>query len=141
MNTQAAGTFIEGYRSTFESMVVQAIVEGFTFPCQADGVSVTTVPDAAAWTASIARIAGAYRLLGVVTAAVESLRVVEVTPGIAHAIVHWHLLQVAGTEVYGFTASYTLVDTSAGPRIAGVAHDEGPKLQRALAAAGSGRPA
>ena len=34
MNTQAAAPFIEGYRSTFESMVVQAIVEEFTFPCQ-----------------------------------------------------------------------------------------------------------
>jgi hypothetical protein len=62
------------------------------------------------------------------------LRVVEVTPGIAHAVVHWLLKDAAGGSIYAFTASYTLVDSAVGPRIAVIAHDEAPKLSRALAA-------
>jgi hypothetical protein len=145
MDTTAAEAFIDGYRSTFESRDVAAIADRFAFPCQvigqADGVTVVVVPDVATWTASIERIVGAYRLLGVVSAVIESLQVVEVTPGIAHAVVRWNLKDAAGGSIYAFTASYSLIDTAAGPRITAIAHDEGPLLARAVAAAASARPA
>jgi len=141
----AAEAFIDAYRRTFESFDVDAITACFTFPCQvvgqADGVGVASVPAPEAWRPQVERIVGAYRLLGVRSAAVESMRIVEVTPGIAHAIVRWALQALDGSPVYAFTASYTLVDTSGGPRIAAIAHDEGPKLQFALARAQAGRPA
>ena len=143
MDTATAEAFIDGYRSTFESRDVAAIAERFTFPCQvigqADGVTVVVVPDAEVWKASIERIVGAYRLLGVVGATIEELRVVEVTPGIAHAVVRWLLADATGGPIYAFTASYTLIDTAAGPRITAIAHDEGPLLAGALAALGSAR--
>ena len=145
MDTTAAEAFIDGYRATFESRDVAAIAERFTFPCQvigqADGVTVAVVPDVAAWTTSIERIVGAYRVLGVASAVIEALQVVEVTPGIAHAVVRWNLLDSAGGSIYAFTASYTLIDSAPGPRIAAIAHDEGPLLAQALAAAGPLRPA
>ena len=147
MDRQAAEAFIEGYRATFETMDVSAITDRFVFPChvagQAGEVSVASVPDVAVWTASIERIVGAYKLIGIASAAVESLRVVEVTPGIAHAVVRWNLRDADGGTVYAFNASYTLVDTAGGPRIAAIAHDEGPKLQMAMAKAKAnpGRPA
>jgi hypothetical protein len=145
MDRQTAEAFIEGYRATFETMDVSAITDRFAFPChvagQAGEVSLASVPDVAVWTASIERIVGAYGLIGVASAAIESLRVVEVTPGIAHAVVHWALRDAAAGPVYSFTASYTLVDTADGPRIAAIVHDEGPKLQMAMAKARAGRPA
>jgi hypothetical protein len=145
MDQRTAEAFIKGYRATFESMDVPAITDRFVFPChvagQAGEVSVTSVPDATAWTASIERIVGAYRVIGIASAAIESLRVVGVTPGIAHAVVRWGLRDAVGGPVYSFTASYTLVDTADGARIAAIVHDEGPKLQMALAKSRAGRPA
>lgn len=145
MDQLAAEEFIEDYRATFETMDAAAIARKFTFPChvvaQADGVSVTSVPDETAWTAVIERIVGAYQVIGVASASVESLRVVEVTPGIAHAVVRWGLRDAAEGAVYAFSASYLLVDAGGVVRIAGVAHDEGPKLQAAVTGAVTARPA
>ncbi len=145
MDQKSVEEFIEDYRTTFEAMDAAAITARFTFPCQvigeADGVTIASVPDAAVWAASISRIVGAYQLLGVASAGVESLRVVELTAGTAHAVVEWQLRRASGDPVYSFTASYTVVDTGAGARIAAIVHDEGPKLAAAVAAASAGRPA
>jgi hypothetical protein len=145
MDEQAAAEFLDGYRSAFESLDVAAISAGFTFPCQVIGqgkaVTVNSVANAEQWSASIARIVDAYRVLGVASASVASLQVVPVTSGCAQATVTWNLEDAHGGPVYSFTASYTLVDTDAGPRIAAIVHDETPKLMQALAHAGQGRPA
>ncbi len=141
MDQQAAEAFIDDYRRTFQSLDAAAITGAFTFPCQvvgdADAVTVATVPTAELWNASIERIVGAFRLLGVTSAAIESLQVVTVTPGAAHAVVRWGLQRADGAPVYSFTASYTVVDTAGGPRVAAIVHDEGPKLAQAVAAAGA----
>ena len=78
---------------------------------------------------------GAYLLLGVARAAVRSLDVVAVSPGIAQALVHWDLRTADDRPVYDFHASYTVAETADGLRIAAVAHDEGPKLAAAVARA------
>lgn len=136
----AAEAFIDGYRRTFESFDVDAVAAHFTFPLQvtsegADAVAVVSVPDAEAWRPQIERIVGAYRLLGVAGATADELLVAEVTPRVAHAVVRWALATADGSPVYGFTASYTLVDGPDGTRITAIAHDETPKLMAAVARA------
>jgi hypothetical protein len=139
LDRTAAGAFIDGYRRTFESFDVDAIAACFAFPMQVasegDAVTVVVVPDLDAWRPQIARIVGAYRLLGVHGARLASLDIDEVTPHVAHAVVHWALAAADGSPIYEFTASYTLVDAGAGPRIVAIAHDETPKLQAAVARA------
>lgn len=136
-DTAAIGAFIERYRTTFASFDVEAIGACFAFPLQVTGeggaVAVVSVPVVEAWLPQLERIAGAYRALGVTGAEVAELRAIEVTQGIAHAVVHWSLRRADGSEVYGFTASYTLADLPDGTRIVAIAHDESPKLMAAVA--------
>ncbi len=129
--------FIDGYRRTFETFDVAAIAACFTFPLgvtsDAETVSPAVVPDEARWTPVIARIVGAYRLLGVARATVRSLTVAEVTARIAQANAHWELQRADGTTVYDFHSSYTVAATPDGLRITAIAHDEGPRLAAAVA--------
>ena len=136
----AAEGFIDAYRRTFESFDVDAVVAHFAFPLQVtseggEAVTVVSVPDAGAWRPQVERIVGAYRLLGVTGATVEALRVADVTPRVAHAIVRWGLVTADGSPVYAFTASYTLVDSPDRTRITALAQDETPKLMAAVARA------
>lgn len=136
-DTAAVGAFIERYRTTFASFDVDAIGACFAFPLQVTGeagtVAVVSVPAVEAWRPQLERITGAYRALGVVGAEVADLAAVEVTQGIAHAVVHWSLRRADGSEVYAFTASYTLADLPEGTRIVAIAHDESPRLMAAVA--------
>jgi hypothetical protein len=133
----AVEAFIDGYRRTFETFDVAAIAASFAFPLhvtgEAETVALTVVPDQDHWTPAIARIVGAYRILGVAHAAVRSLTVAEVTARIAQANVHWDLRRADGTAVYDFHSSYTVAATPDGLRITAIAHDEGPRLAAALA--------
>ena len=133
----AVEAFIDRYRTTFESFDVDAITARFAFPCQvtSDGgaVTVTAAPNEEAWRPGIERIVGAYRLLGVRSATVAELRVVDVTHRVGHAVVRWTLTDATGATVYDFHASYTLADLGDGLRIAAIAHDETPRLLAAVA--------
>jgi hypothetical protein len=138
MVDEAAGeALIDAYRRTFETFDVDAITACFAFPCQvtseAEPPVVVSVPGPEAWRPQIERIVGAYRLLGVADATIEELRLVPVTPHVAHAVVRWGLAGADGVPVYAFTASYTLVDAASGLRISAIAHDETPKLLAAVA--------
>ena len=133
----AVEAFIDRYRTTFESFDVDTIAACFAFPCQvtSDGesVTVTSVPTVEAWRPGIERIVGAYRLLGVRSATVAELRVVDVTHHVAEAVVRWTLTDAAGAAVYDFHASYTLADLGDGLLITAIVHDETPKLLAAVA--------
>ncbi|MCB0912779.1 MAG: hypothetical protein KDB60_14295 [Propionibacteriaceae bacterium] len=137
MDHRAAQEFLEGYRTTFESLEAAAITAKFAFPCQvigqADGVTISAATDAQQWAASIERIVAAYRVLGVASASASSVQVLSVTSGCALVLVTWDLESAGASRVYSFTACYTVVETDDGPRIAAIVHDEGPKLQQALA--------
>src|SRR3954453_2337349 len=89
----AATAFMDRYRRTFETFDLDAITACYAFPVlvvsQAEGVTTTSVPVAEAGRPQVERIVGAYRILGVSGATVESLEVAAVTPGIAHATVTW----------------------------------------------------
>ncbi len=141
VDTGEAEAFIERYRDTFQSFDVDSIAGFFAFPClvvgEAESVSVVSVPAADAWTPQIARIVGAYRLLGVERAEILRLETVAVTSRVSHVVVSW-VLRGAGVPIYDFTASYTVVDTGDGLRIVAIAHDETPKLMAAVARAQAG---
>jgi hypothetical protein len=142
MDTATVEAFIDRYRATFESFDVAAIAGCFAFPChvtsEGEAAGVTSVPAVDAWLPQVARIVGAYRLLGVHHAEILDLRIVPVTARAAHAVVRWGLRGVDGATVYDFAASYTVADLGDGLRITAIVHDETPKLLAAVAQAQAG---
>jgi hypothetical protein len=128
--------FLDAYRAAFEGFDASAIADLFFYPCQitsdAGEISVATVRSREAWAPQLERLVAAYRAIGVRSAEVLELQVIELTPGLAQAIVHWGLVDGAGATIYDFDASYTLVDPGQGMRIAALAHNETPRLRAAL---------
>jgi hypothetical protein len=136
----AMDTFFDDYRTAFAQFEAEAL-EGFiALPLHLvsaldDGAAVA-VADAEQWPGLLAGLLGAYRSLGVADAAVLDLEAADISPDVATARVRWELRRGDGTPVYAFTAAYTVVTVDGRRRIAAIAHDELPRLQAALAAAG-----
>jgi hypothetical protein len=128
--------FLDAYRARFEAFDAEAIVDLFAYPCQitsdAGEVTVTVVGAREAWVPQIERLIAAYREIGVRTAEVLELQVVELTPLLAQVIVHWALADGEGRSIYDFDASYTLADRGDGMRITAVAHNEMRPLREAV---------
>jgi hypothetical protein len=128
--------FLDVYRAAFERLDAAAIAELFTFPCQitsdGDEITVTTVATREAWFPQLERLVDAYRSIGVRSAEILDLRVIELTPRLAQATVRWRLADGTGESVYDFGASYTLVEHDGSTRVAAIAHDETSALRRAI---------
>jgi hypothetical protein len=129
-------TFLGVYRAAFEAFDVAAIAELFSYPCQitsdADEVTVTTVPTRETWLPELERLVDAYRAIGVRSAEILELRVVELTPRLAQATVRWRLADGEGEPIYNFGASYTLVDLDGSTRVTAIAHGETAALREAI---------
>ena len=129
--------FIDAYRMAFESFDASAIVDLFFYPCQitsdAGEITVMTVPTRDLWLPQIERLVEAYQSIGVRSAEVVKLQVVELTPRLAQAAITWRLVDGAGQQLYGFDAAYTLADPGTGLRITAIAHNETPRLRAAVA--------
>jgi hypothetical protein len=127
--------FLDAYRAGFEAFDVEAIVDLFSYPCQitsdAGGVTVTTVTREA-WVPQIDRLVAAYREIGVCTAEVLELHLIELTSLVAQVSVHWGLADGEGRSIYDFDASYTVADRGDGMRITAIAHNEMPRLRAAV---------
>ncbi len=125
--------FLGAYRTAFEAFDVAAIADLFSYPClitsDAGEITVTTVPTREAWVPQIERLVAAYQTIGLRSAEVLKLQVVEFTPRLAQAAVHWGLVDQEGERIYDFDASYTLVDLGQGMRITAIAHNETPRLR------------
>jgi hypothetical protein len=137
MSTRSkAHQFLDAYRTAFEAPDVLAIADLFSYPCQATSdageIAVTTVPSREAWLPQIERLVAAYRAIGVASAQVLELHVIELTPRLAQAAVHWGLVDQEGGPIYEFDASYTLADLGDGMRITAIAHNETPRLRAAI---------
>jgi hypothetical protein len=137
MSTRSkAHHFLDAYRTAFEAFDVLAIADLFSYPCQAtsdDGeIAVTTVSSREAWLPQIERLVAAYRAIGVRSGHVLELQVIELTPRLAQATVHWGLVDQDGEPIYEFNASYTLADLGDGMRITAIAHNETPRLRAAI---------
>jgi hypothetical protein len=128
--------FFDTYRAAFEAFDVAAIADLFSYPCQitsGDGeIAVTTIGNREAWVAQIERLVSAYRAIGVRCAEALEVQVVELTPWLAQAAVHWGLRDQEGETIYDFDASYTLADFGQGMRITALAQNETPRLRAAI---------
>jgi hypothetical protein len=128
--------FLDAYRVAFEAFDTSAIADLFSYPClitsDAAEISVTTIQSREAWVPQLEQLLAAYRAIGIRSAEILGFQVVELTPRLAQAIVRWGLVGQAGTRIYEFQASYTLVDLRPGMRIAAIAHNETPRLRAAL---------
>jgi hypothetical protein len=83
-------------------------------------------------------VLGGYRAIGVHTAERLETRVAQLSDQVAQATVRWRLMDERHHVIYEFDASYTLADLGRGTRITAIAHNETPRLQRAMAARGPG---
>ncbi len=132
-------TFFDHYRTAFARYDRDALNALFTFPLQVisatEGGVAISIFDRDEWGAALDRILDAYRSLGVVDGLPLELDVSELTPQVGGARVHWKLRREDGSAVYHFTAIYTLVQVDGAWRIAGIGHDELPKLRGAQRAA------
>jgi hypothetical protein len=128
--------FLDAYRAGFEAFDVEAIVDLFSYPCQitsdAGEVTVTTLGSREAWVPQIDRLVAAYREIGVRTAEVLELHLIELTSLVAQVSVHWGLADGEGRSIYDFDASYTVADRGDGMRITAIAHNEMPRLRAAV---------
>jgi len=129
--------FVDAYRMAFEAFDAPAIADLFFYPCQmtsdAGEITVMTVPARDLWLPQIERLVEAYRSIGVRSAEVVELQVVELTPRLAQAAITWRLVDGSGQPLYDFHAAYTLADPGTGLRISAIAHNESPRLGAAMA--------
>src|SRR5215211_7277962 len=79
-----ADQFLDAYRAAFEASDVLAIADLFSYPCQvtsdAGEITVTTVRSREAWLPQIHRLLAAYRAIGIRSAQVLELQMIELTP-------------------------------------------------------------
>ena len=138
MAAAAVHSFFDEYRTVFASFDRDALMELFVFPLQLVGATQAGASVSALgrddWPALLDGLFEAYRVLGVAGAEPLELATLDVAPEVVSARVHWELQRADGVAVYDFAAIYTLVDVSGSLRIAGIAHDELPKLEAALSA-------
>ena len=132
--------FFEEYRATFARYDADALAALFAFPFQAvsatdDGVAITASATADEWRPVLEGLLGMYRTLGVAEGEPLQLHSAQLTPQTGSARVHWQLRREDGSAIYDFTAVYTLARVDGAWKVAGIVHDELPKLQAALASA------
>lgn len=134
--------FLDGYQQTFQGFDADAIADLFHFPCQVTGdgepATVASVPSREVWLGVLDRVLGGYRAVGVHTAERIETRVAQLSDHVAQATVRWRLMDERHHLIYEFDASYTLADLGRGTRITAIAHNETPRLMRAVAARGPG---
>ncbi len=128
--------FFDAYRAAFAAFDVLAIADLFAYPCHITSnggqVAVKTVANREAWVPQIERPVDAYRAIGVRSAEILGLQLIELMPRLAQATVHWRLVDREGGRIYDFDASYTLADRGDGMRITAIAHNETPRLRAAI---------
>lgn len=128
--------FVDAYRMAFEAFDAEVIADLFFYPCQvtsdAGEIGVVTVPTRDVWLPQLERLLETYRSIGVRSAEVVELQVVELTPRLAQAAITWRLVDGSGQPLYDFDAAYTLGDPGAGLRITAIAHNETPRLRAAV---------
>jgi len=133
--------FFDTYRETFARYDAAALADLFTFPLQvvgdADQVTPISIGSRDDWLPVLDGLLGAYRTLGVAGGEPLEIDANELTPRLSSTRVHWELRREDGSAIYDFTGVYTLVVVDGQWRVAGIAHDELPKLTAALSGAAS----
>lgn len=129
--------FFDSYREAFERLDAPAIADHFAYPSHitsdADANVVLTVATKYDWISQLERLLSGYRAIGFRSARVLDLALVELSPRMIEARVHWELQDAAGQRIYDFDATYTLVNIDGALRISAIANDEIPKFRQSLA--------
>ena len=128
--------FMDKYRTAFKQADLSALVDCFAFPLQvvsvADGEASSSVASVDEWPAVLERLLGAYKRLGVTDCVPAAVEITEPMDAVAVMRVHWALQRADREPVYDFTAVYTLALATGRLRIVALAHDELPKMRKAL---------
>jgi hypothetical protein len=137
ISKRRAREFFETYRTAFERYDAAAIADLFAYPSHVTGdaaeVALTPVTSREAWVGQLERLLALYRAIGAVSARPAQLTVVELSPWVLQALVHWELTDQNGAALYDFQAAYTLVELGGALRISSVAHNEVPRYRACLA--------
>jgi hypothetical protein len=133
---RALHAFVDEYRKAFTRSDTRRLAELFAFPLQVvsatdDGVEIRAF-GRDEWNSVLGALLDTYRSLGVSDGEIAALEVTELGPHIASVHVCWELRRADRSGIYDFTALYTLAQLDGRWRVAGIAHDEGPRLRAVL---------
>lgn len=127
---------MDQYRAAFKRADLSALVDCFAFPLQvvsvADGEALSSVASVDEWPAVLERLLGAYKRLGVTDCVPAAVEITEPLDAVTVMRVQWALQRADLEPVYDFTAVYTLAHATGRLRIVALAHDELPKMRKAL---------
>jgi hypothetical protein len=127
--------FFDGYRAAFVRYDSEALVALFEFPLHlisaTDKNTLISVATQDGWRRTLDGVLDAYRSLGVADAVPLDFEVVELTSDVCSVRMRWDLRDDDGNAIYDFKAVYSVVKVATAWRIAGIIHDEVPKLQAA----------
>jgi ketosteroid isomerase-like protein len=141
LNTEQVTAFLEAYASAFQRSDKDAVADRYAYPAHVvthdGGVRLLAVPSREAWTAVIERILQMYGAMGVRTAAMVDLSVVNISPQVAQARLVWALRGEGDRPLYEFEATYTLALLDGELKIVQVvSENEQPKFQGVMRARG-----
>lgn len=134
--------FFESYRSAFERLDAEAIADLFVYPVHLTGddeqITPETIGSRDEWLSQLRQLLRGYRAIDLAAAKIRALSIIELSPRLFQAAVHWDLCDGADASLYAFTAVYTLATIGQDLRIAAIAHNELPRLRAQLAAKAAG---
>jgi hypothetical protein len=135
--------FLSSYRKAFEQLDAPRIAGHFAYPAHvtsdAGEISLTPLATDEQWLPQLERLVALYRTIGFRSARVVETNTIEFSPQLLQTTVRWELLDDAGSPLYAFDASYTLVELQGELRIAALVHNELPHLRACLARRSSRR--
>jgi hypothetical protein len=129
--------FLASYRKAFENYDSDAIVAHYCFPCQlvsdAEPVAVATIEEPEKLKAAVDYILSLHREIGVRSSRITQLDIAELSPRLTGMMLRYDLVDIDGKPLYDMQCFYSLARTDRGYRIAGLTHNQLPRL---LACAG-----
>jgi hypothetical protein len=125
------------YRTAFERQDATAIADHFSYPghvtSDAGEIALVPIANRQEWIGKLEQLLGMYRAIGVTTAHCLDLMVIDISPRLLQAQVHWALQNATGERLYDFDAIYTVAHIGEEFHITAIAHDEMPHYQACYA--------
>jgi hypothetical protein len=124
--------FLASYRNAFQSYDTDAIVAHYCFPCQlvsdAEPVAVTAIEGPGQCKAAVGYILSLHREIGVTSSRITQLDISELSPRLTGMMLRYELVDSDGRPLYDMQCFYSLLRTDQGYRIAGLTHNQLPRL-------------
>jgi len=129
--------FFDSYRAAFERQDAAAIADYFAYPglvtSDAGEIALVPITNRQEWIGKVTQLLGMYQAIGVSSARVLDLTLIEISPSLLQAQIHWALQTVTGERLYDFQAIYTVAQTGGAFHITAIAHNELPQYQACYA--------